>query len=482
MRRRQLGLWLFTLVVLSACAAGGFGAEKLDDAHPAAPFGVPDDEACARALKLVKQTFAGDYAAAQTLPLRAALAQRLLREAVETRDDKAARYVLLCEARDLAAKGADAATACRAIDLLAGQFGVGPSEMTLAALSNIARVALTPQSQEALVHCAMAAADGAVARDDYDMAARLAALAEGAAKKSQRVVLVTDAGEKVKEIAWAAGQFKEARDAIEALATRPNDADAKSAAGRYKCLVKNDWEHGLPLLAEGSDAALKLLAERDQAAVTAGAEAQYQVGEQWWELGEKYLQRARLACRSRAAYWYKRAAPKLMGLSRSNALKRVEEVDLARLRERQLEPGLVAEFFEGQEFKKFLQRRVDGRIDFEWPGAPGDGLPKDDFSVRWTGLLRAPATGRYVLGLTVNEGAKVWVDDRLVIEELKGTGKRKPTQATVSLEEGMHSFKVEFWDGGGLARVRLSWQVPGAGSEEIIPEKAFVHERGTERP
>jgi hypothetical protein len=211
MGRRQLGSWLFTLGILIGCARFGVGAEKStadEPARTATPFGVPDERACAEALKLVRQTFSSDYATAQTLPTRSALAQRLLREAVETKDDKPARYVLLCEARDLAAKGGDAATACRAIDLLAGQYGVPPSEMTLATLSNIYRVALTPQNQEALVRCSLAAADGALSRDDYDMAGRLASLADNAARKLQRVVLMTDASEKVKEIAWAAGSSR----------------------------------------------------------------------------------------------------------------------------------------------------------------------------------------------------------------------------------------------------------------------------------
>jgi hypothetical protein len=276
------------------------------------------------------------------------------------------------------------------------------------------------------------------------------------------------------------GEFAQARAAIEKLGVKPNDADAKSAAGRYKCLVKNDWEHGLPQLAEGSDAVLKLLAERDQAAVTAGPTAQYEVANQWWELGEKYLQRARLACRSRAAYWYKRCGPKLAGLSHSTAEHRVEEVDLALLRERHLEPGLVAEFFSGQQFGKSLERRVDATIDFDWPGAPGESLPKDDFSVRWTGLLRAPGAGK-VRAATGCERGGSGVGGRSTRDRgSEGIGKRKPTSATIKLDEGMHAFKLEFWDGGGIARVRLSWQPPG-GVEEVIPEKAFVHEKGSER-
>src|SRR4051812_24277550 len=74
-------------------------------------LGVPDDESVARATKLVKTTFAQEYAAAVNVDLRAALAKRLLKEALDTREDAVARYALLCEARELAARSADAPTA-----------------------------------------------------------------------------------------------------------------------------------------------------------------------------------------------------------------------------------------------------------------------------------------------------------------------------------------------------------------------------------
>ncbi|HEY7115897.1 MAG TPA: hypothetical protein VH475_04895, partial [Tepidisphaeraceae bacterium] len=345
MRLRQLGTCLITLLIL--CRALHAADTKAD-----APFGVPSDDAIAKATKLVRQTFATEYAAATNLTQRAALARRLLKEALDTKDDVPARYVLLCECRDLAATSADAPTACRAIDQLVKTYGVAPGEMTLSALSTAARVALTAPGQESLARCALLATDAALQRDDYDLAARLATLAEATATKSKKIVLLTDAQEKVKEVNWAAQEYAQAKSALEALNTKPDDPRARAAAGRFKCLVKNDWEHGLPLLLECADARFKLLAEHDQAAQTAGATVQARIADQWWELGEGYLGRARIACRTRAAHWYKLAAPKLSGIQRTLAEKRLDEIDLARLREMNLAPGLSAEVFEGQQFGK----------------------------------------------------------------------------------------------------------------------------------
>lgn len=469
MRNGQLGLYLI-FAAMSGLALG--------EPSQAPPFGVPGEEAIASATRLVKETFRAEYAAAISLPQRASLAQRLLKEAQATQGEAAARYVLLCEARDLGAKAADAVTACRAIEMLGRQFGMATGEATVSALSTAARVALTPQSQEALARAALGAADQALLRDEYDVAARLGAIAEAAAARTQKLVLIHECQAKTKEINWAAHEFAQAKAAMDVLSTRPNDADARSAAGRFKCLVKNDWEHGLPLLREGSDTTYRDLAERDLAAGTASAAVQKETGDRWWELGETFTGRARSCCRSRAAMWYQKSMGKLAGLQRTVVEKRLAEVDAAYLRDLHLEPGLVGEYFGDEKWEKPLARKVDPNIDFEWSSAAGEGLPRDNFSVRWSGLLRVQAAGKYTLTLVVNEGGRVLIDERVVVEEADGTRKRKGTSGTVSLTEGLHPIKVEFHDGGGLARIRLSWQAPGAAGEEIIPASAFVHESG----
>ena len=47
------------------------------------------------------------------------------------------------------------------------------------------------------------------------------------------------------------------------LKANPGDTAAHLALGRYFCLVKGDWEAGLPHLAQGDDPDLKALAEED---------------------------------------------------------------------------------------------------------------------------------------------------------------------------------------------------------------------------
>ena len=52
--------------------------------------------------------------------------------------------------------------------------------------------------------------------------------------------------------------------------------------------------------------------------------------------------------------------------------------------------GLLAEFFEGREFDRKLKARVDEKVDWLWGcDGPDPEMPRDNFSARWTGWLKA---------------------------------------------------------------------------------------------
>jgi hypothetical protein len=55
-------------------------------------------------------------------------------------------------------------------------------------------------------------------------------------------------------------------------------------------------------------------------------------------------------------------------------------------------------------------------VNARWAGAPGPNLPASGFSVRWTGLLQAPASGSYRFQTTSSSGIRVSVDGERVID------------------------------------------------------------------
>src|SRR4030095_15256108 len=80
------------------------------------------------------------------------------------------------------------------------------------------------------------------------------------------------------------------------------------------------------------------------------------------------------------------------------------------------EPGLKAEYFNNQELKGSpVTVRTDPRIDFDWGRYnPTPELSGNNFSVRWTGKIKAPETGTYTLGFTADDGARLYIDGKLL--------------------------------------------------------------------
>ncbi len=111
---------------------------------------------------------------------------------------------------------------------------------------------------------------------------------------------------------------------IEEAPAVKDDPKANLMIGQELCFGQGDWDSGLKLMARGSDADLRSLAEKDLASPTAAAE-QMAVGDGWWDVAqnETGLPRAHVATRS--AYWYQKARGSVSGLTAVKLDQRIRE-------------------------------------------------------------------------------------------------------------------------------------------------------------
>ena len=101
--------------------------------------------------------------------------------------------------------------------------------------------------------------------------------------------------------------------------------------------------------------------------------------------------------------------------------------------------------------------RNDNEIDFNWgSGSPAPGLPADNFSVRWTRQAEFD-TATYRFYLTVDDGARVWVDGQIVLDEWHD-GSVREVYADYPLARGEHAVQVDFYEHAGGAQVKLRWE------------------------
>lgn len=138
--------------------------------------------------------------------------------------------------------------------------------------------------------------------------------------------------------------------------------------------------------------------------------------------------------------------------------------------------GLTGEYFNGVNFDTKISTRVDPEINFHWgTGSPLEGVDADNFSVRWTGELMPLYTGEHTFYLTCDDGARLWVNNELIIDKWTNNAGETFT-GNLHLNAGKkYPVKLEYYDRRGTALCQLEWASP-LHSRELIPRKQlFQH-------
>ncbi|KQW43565.1 MULTISPECIES: DUF6701 domain-containing protein [unclassified Roseateles] len=146
--------------------------------------------------------------------------------------------------------------------------------------------------------------------------------------------------------------------------------------------------------------------------------------------------------------------------------------------------GLVGNYF-GQNgtqrayFGGNSVQRIDSTVDFDWgSGTAGvSGVGADDFSVRWTGLIRIPTTGTYSLRTSSDDGVRLYINGSLVIDNWTDHGPTLDTSSGIAFTAGSYiPVTLEFFERGGGATIRLQWSTPGSGGAfAAIPASQLFH-------
>jgi hypothetical protein len=101
--------------------------------------------------------------------------------------------------------------------------------------------------------------------------------------------------------------------------------------------------------------------------------------------------------------------------------------------------------------------RNDGNIDFEWySDSPDPAIQPDHFSARWTRTLYF-SSGRYRFYVFRDDGARLWINGDLVINEWHWG--RETHTADADLDSGQHSIKMEMYEIDGWASAKLWWEL-----------------------
>jgi alpha-glucosidase len=122
--------------------------------------------------------------------------------------------------------------------------------------------------------------------------------------------------------------------------------------------------------------------------------------------------------------------------------------------------GLTGNYYSGINFDKLVKTQTDNAINFDWGMNGPESLPVDYYSIRWTGKIKVDKTGDYSLISYADDGVRVWVDGKKIIDEWRVQAAFE-RYAKVHLEAGKeHPIKVEYYEAQYGAKMRLTWVPP----------------------
>jgi hypothetical protein len=137
--------------------------------------------------------------------------------------------------------------------------------------------------------------------------------------------------------------------------------------------------------------------------------------------------------------------------------------------------GLHGEYFANTSFSGAPVERDDAMINFDWVEVPPiDGVPRKNFSVRWTGSVVPRRSGVHNFSVYVTGATRLYVNDALVIDggdESIKTGEIQYFEGPAELTAGHPaSVRLEYVDTDGYAHVELRWIEPGEFDGPVIPQ------------
>jgi beta-glucosidase len=122
--------------------------------------------------------------------------------------------------------------------------------------------------------------------------------------------------------------------------------------------------------------------------------------------------------------------------------------------------GLKGEYYNNITLSgKPVLTRTDKQIQFGWTlfGPDPEKTGNDFYSVRWTGQLRSPGTGTYKIGISGNDGYRLYIDNKLVIDSWIKKGYQTLTTDFAFVAGRTYTLRVEYYEPTGNARFSMVW-------------------------
>jgi len=130
--------------------------------------------------------------------------------------------------------------------------------------------------------------------------------------------------------------------------------------------------------------------------------------------------------------------------------------------------GVRARYFKGIDLAGApVLTRIEPAIDHSWGSAEVAAGLTDQVSARWTADLYAPLNETYQFTTTSDDGVRLWLDGRRLINNWTTHGSTDDLAQADLVAGQFYRLQMEWFDNAGGATARLAWQSPSIANQTI---------------
>ena len=273
---------------------------------------MPDRSALVQAQERLREIYRDRLGSVATPDGYRQLAVEMLGKSAGMSSDLAGAYALQDLAMKVACEGADVATLLSTIDARVRQFDVDAYETNVEQLigfgrRNVARQGQIPTDELLFAQRSVVVIHTALIEDDYDRAKYLVAMTSKFLETSRIGTLDSLLSRLRSLLRNTQREYLQMTQRLAEYRQDPSNDAAAAEIGLFLCFHKGDWSAGLPLLAQGGNAAVREAASADLRGAELATD-QASIADTWWDLAQRaeaaiYKQGAL----DRARFWYRLA-------------------------------------------------------------------------------------------------------------------------------------------------------------------------------
>lgn len=142
--------------------------------------------------------------------------------------------------------------------------------------------------------------------------------------------------------------------------------------------------------------------------------------------------------------------------------------------------GLGVAYFNNTDFTGSVANGIDPSINYDWgnhlsPAPPS--IKGTTFSARWMGLVKPLYSERYTFSVRSNDGVRVWLAGKLIIDSWKAQPRATHTGSVTLGADKLYDLRIEYFDSARTAAITLYWKSASQPSQPIPKGRLYAYDQ-----